>query len=76
MKTEFEDQRDHLWQKIDQLMAMKQLREVRQARQMLRDWMKQHPGDYYSQDGGEELAMMEGALEIIEAQKLAEPVAA
>lgn len=76
MKTEFEDQRDHLWQKIDQLMAMKQLREVRQARQMLRDWMRQHPDDYYSQDGGEELAIMEGALEIIEAQKLAEPVAA
>lgn len=76
MKTEFEDQRDHLWQKIDQLMARKQLREVRQARQMLRDWMRQYPDDYYSQDGGEELAMMEGALEIVEAQQLAEPVAA
>ena len=68
MKTEFEDQRRQLWQTIDSLTAAKQLRQVQQARQLLRQWMRQHPGDYYSQDGGEELAMMEDALMLIEAE--------
>lgn len=74
--NDFEVRRDHLWKTIDGMMATKKLSEVRRARQMLRDWMKQHPEDYYSQDGGEEVAMMEEALEIMEAEKAAEPVAA
>lgn len=74
--TKFEQQRDQLWETLDTLMATKQLTHVKHARYLLRDWMKQHPDDYYSQDAGESLAMMEGALEMLEAQKLAEPVAA
>lgn len=74
--TTFEQQRDQLWETLDNLMATKQLRNVQQARQLLRDWMRQHPGDYYSQDAGESLAMMEDALEYIEAEKAAEAVAA
>jgi hypothetical protein len=73
---DFEARRNHLWDMIDRMMATKTLSEVRRARQMLRDWMVQHPDDYYSQDGGEEVAMMEEALEILEAEKAAEPVAA
>jgi len=76
MKTEFEDQRDRLWSAIEQLERQRCLPAVRKARQMLRDWMGQHPDDYYSQDAGESLAMMEEALEIIEAEKAAELVAA
>ena len=72
---DFEARRDQLWNTIDRMMSTRKLNEVRRARQMLRDWMTQHPNDYYSQDGGEEVAMMEEALEIIEAEKAAEPVA-
>ena len=73
---DFEARRDQLWDTIDRMMSTRKLSEVRRARQMLRDWMGQHPNDYYSQDGGEEVAMMEEALEIMEAEKAAEPVAA
>jgi|GEM_PF-1591655 len=76
MKTEFEDQRDRLWQRIDTLMATRQLTQLQQARRLLSEWLTQHPDDYYSLDGGEELARMEGALEIIEEEKAAELVAA
>ena len=76
MITEFEEQRDQLWQTLDNLMATKRLSQVRIARQLLRDWMGQHPDDYYSQDAGESLAMLEDALEFLEAEKAAGPVAA
>ena len=71
----FETRRDQLWDSIDRMMSARKLSEVRRARQMLRDWMTQHPDDYYTQDGGEEVAMMEEALEIIEAEKAAPLVA-
>ena len=73
---QFEQQRDHLWQTLDDLMATKRLSPVKQARQLLRDWMKLHPDDYYSQDAGESLAMLEDALEFLEAEKAGQPVAA
>ena len=72
----FETRRDQLWDSIDRMMSTRKLSEVRRARQMLWDWMAQHPDDYYTQDGGEEVAMMEEALEIIEAGKAAPLVAA
>ena len=72
----FETRRDQLWDSIDRMMSARKLSEVRRARQMLRDWMAQHQDDYYTQDGGEEVAMMEEALEIIEAEKAAPLVAA
>ncbi len=68
--------RERLWLGIHQLKRKKTLPAIREARQMLRDWMKQHPDDYYSQDAGESLEMMEEALEIIEAEKSAELLAA
>jgi len=76
MAQSFEDARECLWEAIHALKRKKTLAAVREARQLLRDWMGQHPGDYYSQDAGESLAMMEDALEIIEAEKAAQPVAA
>ena len=72
----FEASREQLWSDIRQLKCRRTLPAIREARQMLRDWMKQHPDDYSSQDAGGELWMMEEALEIIEAEKAAEPVAA
>ena len=71
----FETRRDQLWDSIDRMMSTRKLSEVRRARQMLWDWMAQHPDDYYTLDGGEEVAMMEEALEIIEAEKAAPLVA-
>ena len=71
----FETRRDQLWDSIDRMMSARKLSEVRRARQMLWDWMAQHPDDYYTLDGGEEVAMMEEALEIIEAEKAAPLVA-
>ena len=76
MTDSFEDQQNELWRAIDRLTATRQLSQVKQARQLLLDWMRQHPDDYYSQDAGESLAMLEDALEIIEAEKVTEPVAA
>jgi len=73
---EFEARRDQLWDAVDGMMSTRKLSEVRRARQMLRDWMAQHPDDYYTQDGGEEVAMMEQALESIEAEEAAPLVAA
>lgn len=69
-------EKEQLWQTIDSLMATRQLGQVRQARQMLLVWLKQHPDDYASLDVNQDLVRMEGTLEIIEAQKLVEPVAA
>ena len=66
-----QQERKNLWIAIRQLKQQKTLTAVREARQMLRDWMKQHPDDYYSQDAGESLAMMEEALIIIDAEKAA-----
>ena len=76
MEQSFEEAREQLWDAIHALKRKKTLAAAREARQLLRDWMKQHPNDYSSQDAGEELAMMEDALEIIEAEKAAAPVAA
>lgn len=70
------DSKEQLWLSIRQLKRQKTLPAIRQARQMLRDWMKEHPDDHSSQDAGGELWMMEEALEIIEAEKAAEPIAA
>lgn len=75
LTADFEQQRDQLWQTLDNLMAARQLMQVKQARRLLRDWMKQHPEDHYSQDAGESLAMLEDALEHIEAEAT-QPVAA
>lgn len=70
------EEKEQLWATIRQLKRQRCLPAIREARQMLRSWMAEHPDDYSSQDAGEELAMMEGALEIIEAEKAAEAVAA
>ncbi len=67
-----EASKKQLWLSIRQLKRQKTLPAIRQAQQMLRDWMKEHPDDYSSQDAGGELWMMEEALEIIEAEKAAE----
>jgi phage shock protein A len=74
--SNFDVSKEQLWSNIRQLKRQKTLPALREARQMLRDWMKQHPEDYSSQDAGESLAMMEEALEIIEAEKAAELIAA
>ncbi len=74
--SSLEAAREQLWSDIRQLKRRKSLPAIREARQMLRDWMKQHPDDHSSQDAGEELWMMEEALEILEAEKVAAPVAA
>lgn len=71
----FEEEREQLWFSVEQLERQRCLPAIREARQMLIAWLKQHPNDYASLDVNQELVMMEGALEIIEAQKLAEPVA-
>lgn len=74
--SEFETQRQHLWEDIDALLNLRKLSAAREASQLLREWLGKHPDDHYSREGGEEVAMMEGALEILEAEKSAEPVAA
>lgn len=76
MTPEFEAARKRLWDAIHKLQRKKTLNSIREARHLLQDWMGQHPGDYYSQDAGESLVMMEDALEIIAAQKAVGPVAA
>ena len=73
---DFEARRDQLWDTIDRMMSTRKLSEIRRARQTLRDWMQQHPADYYTQDAGGGVAMMEKALEIVEAEKAAPLVAA
>ena len=70
--SDFDVAREPLWLSIRQLKRQKTLPAIRQARQMLRDWMKEHPDDHSRQDAGEELWMMEEALEIIEAEKATE----
>lgn len=67
--------KEELWISIRLLKRQKTLTAIREARQLLRDWMRQHPEDVSSQDAGEELAMMEDALETLAAQKAAELVA-
>ena len=74
--SEFEAQRLRLWEDIDALLSLRSLSAAREASQLLRGWLRNHPDDSYSREGGEEVAMMEEALEIIEAEKAAEPVAA
>ena len=76
MAQSFEEAREYFWKTIHVLKRKKTLSAVHEARQMLRDWMRQYPDDYYSQDAGESLAMMEDALGILEAEKSAQPVAA
>ena len=73
---QIEEEKEHLWIAIRHLKRQRCLSAIREARQMLRDWIKQHPDDYYSQDAEESLTMLEDALEIIEAEKAAVPVAA
>ncbi len=70
------DEREKLWDAIDTLTRRKTLPALREARQMLRDWMGRHPDDIASADSGEELAMLEEALEIIAKEQASEPVAA
>ncbi len=70
------EEKARLWTTIRQLKRQRCLPAIREARQLLRNWMAEHPDDYSSQDAGEELAMMEDALETIEAEKSAPPVAA
>lgn len=74
--SEFEIQRQHLWEDIDALLNLRKLSAAREARQLLSEWLGKHPDDHYSRDGGEEVAMMEEALEILEAEKAIYPVAA
>jgi len=74
--SEFETQRQHLWENIDALLSLRKLSAAREASQLLRGWLRNHPDDPYSREGGEEVAMMEEALGIIEAEKAAEAVAA
>lgn len=73
---DFETQRQQLWGEIDALLSLRRLSAAREASQLLRGWLRNHPDDSYSREGGEEVAMMEEALEIIEAEKAAEAVAA
>ena len=72
----FEMSREQLWSDIRHLKRKKTLPDIREARQMLRDWMKEHPDDYSSQDAGEELWMMEEALEFLAAEKATDLIAA
>ena len=72
----FAASREQLWLSVRRLQNQKTLPAIRQARQLIRDWMAQYPDDYYTQDAGEGVAMMEEALEIMEAEKAAEPIAA
>lgn len=69
-------EREELWVKIRQLKRQKTLPAIRQARHLLRQWMAAHPEDDVSADSGEELAMLEEALEIIAKEQVSEPVAA
>jgi len=73
---DFEAAREQLWESIRRLKRQKTLPAIRQARQMLREWLQQHPGDHSSRDAGEELWMMEEALEVLEAEKATYPVVA
>lgn len=67
---------DELWADLWRLKRQKTLPAIRQARQMLREWLLRHPEDVSSRDAGEELAMLEEALEIIAQKQTTEPVAA
>ena len=73
---DFETQRQHPWEDIDALLSLRKLSAAREASQLLREWLGRHPDDHYSREGGEELWMMEEALEILEAEKASHPVAA
>ena len=53
--TEWE-KREKLWSAIDQLEGQRCLPAIRQARQMLVPWLRQHPDDYASLDVKHELA--------------------
>ncbi len=68
----FEAERERLWSTIEQLERQRCLPAIREARQMLIAWLKRHPDDYASLDVNQELVRMEGALEIIDAEKAAE----
>lgn len=71
-----EVEREKLWGTLHGLARQKTLPALRQARQMRGDWMTEHPDDIVSADSGEELAMLEEALEIIANERDSEPVAA
>ena len=71
---DFKAERNLLWNTIHKLKRRKTLHAMREARQLLRNWMIEHPDDHYSQDAGESLAMLEDALEYIEAEKSVQPV--
>lgn len=76
LTQDINEEKERLWTEIRRLKRQRRLPAIRQARQLLRVWMTEHPEDYSSQDAGEELAMLEGALEILEAETAAHPVAA
>ena len=65
-------EREQLWSLVSQLKRQRCLPAIREARQMLIAWLKQHPDDYATLDVNQELARLEGALEIIEEQKAEE----
>ena len=74
--TVFEEEREQIWTSVRQLKRQRCLPAIRKARQMICAWLKQHPDDYASLDVNQELARMEGALEIIEEEKAAQLVSA
>ena len=73
--TEYQE-REQVWSAVEQLERQRCFPAIREARQLLIAWLKQHPNDYASLDVNQELVRMEGALEVIEEQKAAELVAA
>lgn len=67
----FDEERELLWLSVRQLKRQRCLPAIREARQLLLVWLKQHPDDYATLDVNHELIRMEGAIEIIEAEKAA-----
>ena len=62
-------QRAKLWDEIHALFARKNVFSAREAQQLLVQWMRQHPDDVYSQEGGEQVFMMAEAWEIMEGEE-------
>ncbi len=60
--------RTQIWDSIYALLAKKNLFAAREARQLLRHWLEEHPEDVYSQEGGEQVAMSVEAWEAIEGE--------
>ena len=69
---EFYTQRAQLWKAIDLLLGQLELTKVCQARQMLQEWLRQHPDDSYSREAGGIVNSIEAALTEAPAHKAAE----